>query len=226
MAAQGAPDEVLKIAAKMPDYSKESRIGPHVAVVAAYRKVGRNEEAERLLQETMQLAEKSSNPDSSLGTLARSLRELNQKEDAARVQDEIIARLGANPKTTSFDYLSTAADLITAEDAEKAASLLNQATQKLGATPSCKNRTEIAYQYGRLQKWSDARKVMAVCTPSELKAGSGVDAAWRLYSDAFTVFQYTSSTSPEFRNGFRTFYYNDLYMKIWFKLSVPFFWPL
>lgn len=226
LAAQGAPDDVLKAAAKMPGYSKESRIDPYVAVVAAYRKTGRTDEAERLLQEAKQLAEKSSNPGSSLSTLARALREANQKDDAARVQDDVIARLTANPKATTFDYLFVAGDLIGAGDTDRAASLLGQAAQKLDASSSCKNRTEIAYQYGRLQRWPDTRKVMAVCTPSDLKVGSGVDAAWRLYSDAFTVFQYMTNASPVFRDSFRTFYYNDLFMKIWFKLAVPFFWPL
>lgn len=224
LVAEGAVDEALALAEKIPDINKTYRTQPYAAAAVYYRKQGHSERAAELLQNARKIAVEAFNADTELCLLAKILREGGMVTESSRIQDEAITRLSNNDKSTTTDFIWVVQALIDMGEKEKAVVLLRKAVQKLGASPSCKNRAEIAYQYARMQRWDDARQTTEICMGSELKAGSGIDEAWRLYGDAFTIFQYSRSVSADFRAGFHTYYYNNIFLEVWFKLNSPFFW--
>jgi tetratricopeptide (TPR) repeat protein len=146
LVAEGATEEVVKLVAKFPDYQREDRLQPYAALIAAYRKTGRTEDAARLLQEAKQIVGKSSLPESALGTLAKGLREAGDTEEAARLADEMITSAANNPKASTFTYTVIADTMIRLQQPDKAAATLKLATDKIGATTKCKDRAEIAFQ--------------------------------------------------------------------------------
>jgi tetratricopeptide (TPR) repeat protein len=78
LAAAGATDEVLAIAAKMSDYRGTERATSYVAVAAHYRKTGRSEEAAKLLQQAHEITEKQYSPVDAVLSLAKTLREVGE----------------------------------------------------------------------------------------------------------------------------------------------------
>lgn len=111
-----------------------------------------------------------------------------------------------------------AAHGINAGQKAKAAQLLQRAVKPVSTT--CSDRASVAFQYARMSDFKNARLTLAPCVASELKAGSGVDQAFRLYGDAFVVFEYLRQTHPGFAKHFVPILFNHSVTNL-FKLQRP-----
>ncbi len=223
LAREGRFDEALKAVAKIPDYQKDRRAQPLAAIAGRMLSSGQGEAGQKILQQARDLAASNYSPESALADLAGELDETGAHNEAQTLFEDAQNKLAAKKDVTAFGTITLVAKLLGTGQRDKAAQLLKSASTQLRETSRCKSLSEIGFQFARLHDYKNARLTVAPCVASELKAGSGVDQVWRLYGDAFFVFEYLREVNAGFGQHFKAYSYNST-IGTFFKLNTPTFW--